>query len=127
MLCWVYYKGKNGPLFDYRATGKAGVHLWVIDGKLYVYFRSRGYLDTPHLWHTVLAGGWKFVGASYDHSTGDANLWVNGAVVYTRNIGIGLDLAINLAISLLQGKDRSDAGIRQSLNSGTNASDTTTN
>ena len=100
MLCWVYYKGKNGPLFDYRATGKAGVHLWVNKGKLYVYFRSRGYLDIPHLWHTVLAGGWKFVGASYDHSTGDANLWVNGAVVYTRNIGIGLDLATNDSIRM---------------------------
>ena len=100
MLCWVYYEGKNGPLFDYRATGKAGVHLWVNNGKLYVHFRSRGYLDIPHLWHTVLAGGWKFVGASYDHSTGDANLWVNGAVVYTRNIGIGLDLATNDSIRM---------------------------
>ena len=100
MLCWVYYEGKNGPLFDYRATGKAGVHLWVNNGKLYVHFRSRGYLDIPSLWHTVLAGGWKFVGASYDHSTGDANLWVNGAVVYTLNIGIGLDLATNDSIRM---------------------------
>ena len=62
--------------------------------------RRTGYLDIPHLWHTVLAGGWKFVGASYDHSTGDANLWVNGAVVYTRNIGIGLDLATNDSIRM---------------------------
>ena len=52
------------------------------------------------LFRSVLAGGWKFVGASYDHSTGDANLWVNGAVVYTRNIGIGLDLATNDSIRM---------------------------
>ena len=70
------------------------------NGKLYVHFRSRGYLYIPQLWHTVLAGGWKFVGASYDYRTGDANLWVNGAVVYTRNIGIGLDLATNDSIRM---------------------------
>ena len=39
------------------------------------------------------AGGWKFVGASYDRDSGDAKLWVNGTVVQTLNIGAGLDLA----------------------------------
>ena len=43
--------------------------------------------------HTNLAGGWKFVGASYDRSSGEAKLWVNGAVVQTLNIGAGLELA----------------------------------
>ena len=43
--------------------------------------------------HTNLAGGWKFVGASYDRFSGEAKLWVNGAVVQTLNIGAGLELA----------------------------------
>ena len=58
MLCGVYYKGKNGPLFDYGATGKAGVHLWVNKGELYVYFRSRGHLDTPPPPLAYHSSGW---------------------------------------------------------------------
>ena len=94
MLCWVYYKGQDGPLLDYRTTGRAGVHLCVESGQLYVHFTSLNYpSNIPILRHTALAGSWKFVGASFDHSTGDAKLWVNGAVVYTLNIGEGLELA----------------------------------
>ena len=50
--------------------------------------------------HTNLAGGWKFVGASYDRSSGEAKLWVNGAVVQTLNIGAGLELATQDSIRM---------------------------
>ena len=93
MLCWVYYNGQDGPLFNYRTSGSWGVHLWAGSGQLFVRFTKRDYSLTTGLLHTALAGGWKFVGASYDHGTGDAKLWVNGAVVQTLNIGAGLDLA----------------------------------
>ena len=93
MLCWVYYNGQDGPLFNYRTSGAWAVHLWVVNGQLFVRFNRRDYSFTNHLLHTALAGGWKFVGASYDRKTGDAKLWVNGAVVQTLNIGAGLDLA----------------------------------
>ena len=67
MLCSVYYKGQDGPLFDYRTTGRAGVHLWVDSGQLYVHFTSLDYVpNIPNLRHSALAGGWKFVGASYE-------------------------------------------------------------
>ena len=96
MLCWVYYDGQDGPLFNYRNTGDKlwGVHLWANGGaRLFARFTRRDYSFTDFLMHPSLAGGWKFVGASYDGSTGEAKLWVNGFVVQTLNIGTGLDLA----------------------------------
>ena len=103
MLCWVYHGGQDGPLFNYRgnrAGGSWGVHLWVVNGKLFVRFVRRDYSSTTHLLNTALAGGWKFVGASYDRGTGEAKLWVNGAVVQTLNIGAGLDLATQDSIRM---------------------------
>jgi len=93
MLCWVYHNGQDGPLFNYRTGGSWGVHLWVLNGKLLVRFTRRNYSLTTDLLHTALTGGWKFVGASYDRGSGDAKLWVNGAVVQTLNIGAGLEIA----------------------------------
>ena len=108
LLCWVYYNGKDGPLFNYRTTGRAGVHLWVKHGHLFVTFRNRHNSSINAPQHTDLAGGWKFVGATYDCSTGDAKLWVNGAVVQTLNIGAGLDLATqdNIRMGAKIGSDR---------------------
>ena len=100
MLCWVYHNGQDGPLFNYRTGGPWGVHLWVVAGKLFVRFTIRDYSFTIALGHTALAGGWKFVGASYERATGNAKLWVNGAVVQTLNIGIGLDLATQDSIRM---------------------------
>ena len=100
MLCWVYHNGQDGPLFNYKTDGPWGVHLWVVAGKLFVRFTKRDYSFTTALQHTALAGGWKFVGASYDRGTGNAKLWVNGAVVQTLNIGIGLDLATQDSIRM---------------------------
>ena len=100
MLCWVYSDGQNGPLFNYKTSGDWGVHLWVFSGKLFVGFTKRDYWNTDRLVHTNLAGGWKFVGASYNRSSGEAKLWVNGAVVQTLNIGAGLELATQDSIRM---------------------------
>ena len=94
MLCWVYYDGQGGPLFNYRTNGSWGVHLWVLEGHLFVRFTKRDYSFTQGLKITAwVVGGWKFVGASYGRGTGEAKLWVNGVMVQTLNIGAGLDLA----------------------------------
>ena len=101
MLCWVYCDGKGGPLFSYGKSSTGGVHFRVLnDGKLSVHFKKRDYSETKRLEHTNLAGGWKFVGASYDRSSGEAKLWVNGAVVQTLNIGAGLELATQDSIRI---------------------------
>ena len=109
MLCWVYYNGQDGPLFNYKTSGHWGVHLWVVGaGQLFVRFTKRDYSFTNALVSTPLAGGWKFVGASYDGGSGDAKLWVNGAVVRTLNIGAGLDLATqdNIRMGVKSGDGR---------------------
>ena len=109
MLCWVYYGGKHGPLFSYGKGSTWAVHFKVNPaGKLSVQFKKRNYSNTNRLEHTNLAGGWKFVGASYDRSSGKAKLWVNGAVVQTLNIGAGLELAtqdsIRMGVKTVYGK-----------------------
>ena len=109
MLCWVYYDGKDGPLFNYENGSTWGVHLWVAQrGKLFVRFCKRDYSFTERLEHTNLAGGWTFVGASYNRSSGEAKLWVNGAVVQPLNIGVGLELATqdNITMGVKTGDDR---------------------
>ena len=96
ILCWIYYDGKGGPLFNYEKGTTWGVHFWVTpgSGNLFVLFIKRDYSGTKDLSvRASLAGGWKFVGASYDRSSGEAKLWVNGAAVQTLNIGAGLELA----------------------------------
>ena len=100
MLCWVYHSGQDGPLFNYMPDRAWGVHLWALHGQLFVRFTKRDYSLTTRLSHSALAGGWKFVGATYDHGNGDANLWVNGLVVKTLNIGAGLDLATQDSIRM---------------------------
>ena len=94
ILCWVYYDGKDGPLFNYEKGSTWGVHFWVTrDGRLFVLFNKRDYSGAKHLVRGSLVGGWNFVGASYDRCSGEAKLWVNGAVVQMLNIGAGLELA----------------------------------
>ena len=101
MLCWVSYDGKDGPLFSYEKSLTFGVNLWVANGwKLYVLFVKRDYSSGYELLHGSLVGGWNFVGASYDRSSGEAKLWVNGAVVQTLNIGAGLELATQGSIRM---------------------------
>ena len=95
MLCWLLPGGQDGPIFNYRTSGSWGVHLWVVAGQLFVRFTKRDYSFTNALIHTALKpeDGWKFVGASYDHTSGDAKLWVDGNEVHKLNIGANLHLA----------------------------------
>jgi len=85
---------------NYRTGGTYGVHLWEVSGMLFVRFNKRDYSITTALKHTTLAGGWKFVGASYDSVSGDAKLWVDGVMVKALNIGAGLELATQDSIRM---------------------------
>ena len=98
MLCCLFYDGKDGPVFDYVA-GYA-VHFWASHGKLFVTFNKRDNSPTAALLHTTLAGGWKFVGASYNRDSGEAQLWIDGVMVHTLNIGEGLELATQYSVRM---------------------------
>ena len=97
ILCWVYYDENgvpHGPIFHYSTGGKYGVHLWVVNRLFYARFNDRVFSNLPlPLYHTSLAGGWKFVGTSYDNETGEIKLWVDGTLKQTRNMGAGVELA----------------------------------
>ena len=89
MLCWLFHDGQGGPLFSYNHENvKLVVHLWVSNEYLNARFREQDILTT----NPILVGEWKFVGASYDNTSGEAKLWVDGAAVETKNIGQGLEL-----------------------------------
>ena len=92
MLCWLHYDGRYGPIFNYGTSKGKGVVLRVSNGKLIARFKKRDYSGTAQLKHTTLAGGWKFVGASYDNITGTAKLWVDGDQVLTKHFEDSLEL-----------------------------------
>ena len=96
ILCWVYYDekgGSRGPIFEYNTGGKYGVYLWVGNRLFSASFIDRALsYPRPYLRHTSLAGGWKFVGASYDSETGEIKLWADGALKQTRSVRAGVEL-----------------------------------
>ena len=104
MLCWLHHGGQTGPIFTYKTSGSSwGVHLLVYEKKLYVRFNKRDYSATADLTimdTTPVARGWTLVGASYDHGSGEAKLWVDGFVVQTKNIGARLQLATQDSIRM---------------------------
>ena len=81
MLCWLFHDGQRGPLFSYNHNNwKLAVHMWVSKEYLNARFRKQDILTT----NLSLVGEWKFVGASYDNTSGEAKLWVDGAAVATK-------------------------------------------
>ena len=101
LLCWVYPENNYGPVFNYKITGglasrQWGVHLWIHSGKLYAAFSRRDYtfITTILLADQALAlNQWYYVGVSYDHDTGIANLWLDGKQVLQKDIGAAQTLA----------------------------------
>lgn len=93
MLCWLYYNGHDGPIFKYRTSKNRRVTLGVFKGKLFARFIKRVPLEKATSMNTSLAGGWKFVGASYNHTSGEVKLWVDGVMVHKEEIAAGLILS----------------------------------
>ena len=94
MLCWLYPQNTNGPIFNYKTSGSWGVHLWVVSGKLFARFTKRNYQFTQALTtsKSLALNQWQYVGASYDHNTGVASLWLDGQQVVQTNVGAGMTL-----------------------------------
>ncbi len=97
MLCWMYLQNTDGPIFNYVTSGSNwGVHMWIVSlGNLFARFTKRNYQLTPELntSQPLELNQWHYVGASYDHNTGIASLWLDGEQVVQQNIGAGIILA----------------------------------
>ena len=104
MLCWLLYESGQGPIFGFGnrqvdtsgSSANKGITLEINENEIAAIFFKNQHSPNPRsLSHPIeLAGmSWKFVGASYDHRSGKANLWVDGDEVKTKDIGAGHELA----------------------------------
>ena len=100
MLCWLYYDGHNGRIFDYRQEGYSGVRLGLSRGRLYVLLTDGSYSGSVSSIHKSIAGGWKFVGASYNHTSGEVKLWVDGYKANERKRTAGLRLSTQYKVRI---------------------------
>ena len=68
--------------------------MWVVSGKLFARFTKRSYQFTQALItsQSLALNQWQYVGASYNHNTGIASLWLDGQQVMQTNIGAGMTL-----------------------------------
>lgn len=90
----VNYK-KDGPVFNYAASAKKyGVLLYVIHEKIFARFKKSDYKITKGLRSSTPTprDKWTFVGASYNHLSGEAKLFADGHQIASENIGSGFQL-----------------------------------
>ncbi|XP_065639357.1 uncharacterized protein LOC100203426 isoform X13 [Hydra vulgaris] len=109
ILANIYPMGEDGPIINFKRDGW-GVHLWQFSKtQLFVRFVTReGKMSMQPLGTRVLQlNKWNQVGATYDKSSGVAQLWHDGKMVKSRNIG-QVDLLTNAPIRLgaREGDDR---------------------
>ncbi|KAL9963232.1 hypothetical protein ACROYT_G032411 [Oculina patagonica] len=80
MLCWVnFLPSEFGPLFVYGGDSQIFVGMFISGNELFARFTDKEDRSRPNKLSTGLEfKRWHYVGASYDHDTGNASLWVNG-------------------------------------------------
>lgn len=87
---WVNYDPNvnNGPLVEWDSSSAAGVHFWPIHG---LYANIKDMSGNDHIISsasgTTFANVFQHVALTYDKSSGAANLYVNGTVVASQNLG----------------------------------------
>lgn len=90
MLCWVYISNlsiSRSFLFAYHSenNGKKYFGMAIENATLAAYLEGA---DSPDIQSGILKlKHWHYVGASYDHTSAKASLWVNGTVVRNTSCG----------------------------------------
>eukprot|EP00795_Rhopilema_esculentum_P005038 gene5038-148_t len=109
ILANIYPTGEDGPILNYKKDGW-GVHMWQFDKTmLFVRFVSRdnGMTTQPLATRVLQLSSWNQVGASYDNNTGVSQLWHDGKMVKSRNIGqIELSTQYPIRVGAREGDDR---------------------
>ena len=97
LMCWVRPGGKDGPLFQYdKKRLKWGVHIWINNGgRFFNRIMKADYGTTKAIKskQPLELGKWVHVAATYDHTTGNNSIYVNGILNETRNISTGFRIA----------------------------------
>lgn len=100
ILVWIYPE-KEGPIVNFQRDGW-GANLWLAQSrKLLAHFvqRDQQQLSEPLQSNKIIPNEWNYVGATYDHTTGRAGLWVNGKFEDSKNLG-KFELATNYSIRM---------------------------
>ena len=100
ILAWIFPE-KEGPIFNFKRDGW-GANLWLAQSrKLLAHFveRDEQKLSEPLQSNKIVPNDWNYVGATYDHTTGRASLWVNGKLDDSKNLG-RIELATNYSIRM---------------------------
>ena len=98
LMCWVQPGGQDGPIFSYGVSGHT-VCIWIRRDKFFnqiVKRSSHTTLITIITAEVLPVGKWVHVAASYDHSSGNNSLYVNGHLRASQNIGTGYQIATDV-------------------------------
>ena len=97
LMCWVRPEGQDGPLFQYdKKIRNWGVHIWIDrDRKFFSRIVEASYIMRKALESSrqLDVGKWVHVAATYNHTTGNNSIYVNGILNETRNISTGFRIA----------------------------------
>ena len=108
ILCWVYLSNNStrGCLLRYGRNDRKFVCMGVADGKLYYAMKTEVMREKVVKGHKELTSRlWYYVGASFNHTNREVNLWVDGIKMkntsvfnsvkeYERRCGVGLNVKI---------------------------------
>ena len=95
LMCWVQPVGHAGPLFSYGFSGLT-VCIWIQDDGTFfnrIIKHESFQTLTPIRTEVLPAGKWVHVAASYNHSSGNNSLYINGHLRSWQNIGTGYEIA----------------------------------
>jgi len=98
LMCWVQPGGQDGPLFSYSVSGSALVSIEIDRGNFLnrMAIQKRPYswdIKTTRTTEVLPAGKWVHVAASYDYSSGNHSLYIDGHLRASRNSGTGHRIA----------------------------------
>ena len=81
ILAWLNQENDNGPIVNF-GSDVWGFHFWVVNGSLFARpsRRADGVLQSG-VSSSLETGTWKYVGTSYNFSSGVVKLWINGSEV----------------------------------------------
>ncbi|XP_031566997.1 uncharacterized protein LOC116301965 isoform X2 [Actinia tenebrosa] len=103
-LVWIYNQGSLGPVFHYDIqSGSYAIHFYITGSPsmLFVRMVKRGSLAFVNaLTHEMgTINNWRYVGYTYDYSTGKQQLFVDGMKVNEGNVG-SIQLSTNYKIKI---------------------------
>ena len=107
LMCWVRPGGKDGPLFNYKKTVgpadtdyKGGVRIWIVRAKFFnriTKFTSEACLGTIGTTRSLAEGKWVHVAATYNHTTGDNAIYVDGKFKKRKEISTDFQISTDAA------------------------------